>query len=195
MIRVCAHLIALLPFLYYLQGAVRQDLGADPQEVLLHAMGIWSLRFLLVTLAVTPLRTIFKWPRLLQYRRMLGLYFAFYLFLHVVIYLWLFLGWEWMMIGQELIKRPYLTVGIVALVLTLPLVVTSTNGARRRLKRRWNQLHKLIYPIGLLALIHFYWQVKADINEPLIYILIFSVLMAYRLWLKYRQSRGFKAHN
>ncbi|NVJ62319.1 MAG: sulfoxide reductase heme-binding subunit YedZ [Gammaproteobacteria bacterium] len=193
MIRVLAHLVALLPFIYYLQGAFRQQLGADPQEVLLHGMGIWSLRFLLACLMVTPLRSFFRWPKLIHYRRMLGLYFAFYLALHILIYLWFFLGWEWSMIASELVKRPYLTVGIIAAILTVPLVVTSTNKARRWLKRRWNTLHKLIYPIGFLAVVHFYWQVKADINEPLIYVLIYTFLMVYRIWLKYSQKSSQKA--
>ncbi|NVK87501.1 MAG: sulfoxide reductase heme-binding subunit YedZ [Gammaproteobacteria bacterium] len=186
--KLAAHLAALMPFAYYLAGAYWQWLGADPQEQILHGMGIWSFYFLLLSLAITPLRRWLGWHGLIHYRRMLGLYFAFYLLLHILVYLWLYLGWRWGEFGSELVKRPYLTLGIAAALLTLPLVATSTQWAQRKLKRRWKQLHKSVYLIVLLAWVHYFWQVKSDLNEPLLYLMIVCALLGYRFWTKFHQK-------
>lgn len=126
---------------------------------------------------------------------MLGLYFAFYLFLHVITYIWLFLGWQWEMIGSELIKRPYLTLGIVAFVLTLPLIATSNLWAQRKLKRHWKRLHQLVYGIAILGWVHYFWQVKADLNEPLLYGFLLAALLMPRVWWKIKQNRPKLAKN
>jgi len=194
-IKVIAHICAWLPLAYYIVSAFRQTLGADPQETLLHGLGMWSFYFLLGSLSITPLRRWFRWPKLINYRRMLGLYFAFYLFLHVITYLWLFLGWQWEMIGSELIKRPYLTLGIVAFVLTLPLIATSNLWAQRKLKRHWKRLHQLVYGIAILGWVHYFWQVKADLNEPLLYGFLLAALLMPRVWWKIKQNRPKLAKN
>lgn len=193
MLRLTIHLLALLPFFYYVQAILTRSLGADPQEVLLHGFGIWALRFLLLSLAITPLRKWLKQPWLVQYRRMLGLYFFFYLCCHLVTYLWFFLGWDASLIASEIVKRPYITVGVLAFVMTVPLVVTSTKGMQRRLKRGWSRLHSLVYGIGILSVVHFIWQSKADLNRPLIYTLILALLLTSRIWWKFNQKRAVKA--
>lgn len=181
MIRGVLHLLALSPLAYYIYAAVSQSLGADPQEVLLHGFAIWALRFLLLSLAISPARRLLKANYLIRYRRMLGLYFFFYLCLHLLVYLWFFLGWQWASIGEEVVERPYITVGMLAFLLTIPLVVTSTKGMQRRLRQTWSKLHKLVYLIAILSIIHFIWQSKADLNEPLIYLIILLFLLSFRI--------------
>jgi methionine sulfoxide reductase heme-binding subunit len=156
------------------------DLGADPVDRLLHACGITALNLLLVTLLVTPARMLTGWSHLLRLRRMLGLFAAFYALAHFLVYAWLDQGLDLRAVGADIIKRPYITVGMLALLLLVPLAVTSTNRMMRRLGRRWQKLHRLVYLIALLGVWHFWWQVKKDIREPLIYFAIFGVLMAFR---------------
>lgn len=156
------------------------DLGADPVDRLLHACGITALNLLLVTLLVTPARMLTGWSHLLRLRRMLGLFAAFYALAHFLVYAWLDQGLDLRAVGADIIKRPYITVGMLALLLLVPLAVTSTNRMMRRLGRRWQKLHRLVYLIALLGVWHFWWQVKKDIREPLIYFVIFGVLMAFR---------------
>jgi sulfoxide reductase heme-binding subunit YedZ len=157
------------------------DLGADPINRLLHACGLTSLRLLLITLAVTPLRKLTHWNNLVRLRRMLGLFAFFYVLAHFTVYAWLDLELDFRHIGADIAKRPYITIGMLALLLLIPLAVTSTNRMMRRLGRRWTQLHKLVYVIAALGLWHFWWQVKKDIREPLLYVAIFAVLMAFRI--------------
>lgn len=158
------------------------DLGADPVDRLLHACGITALNLLLITLLVTPLRRWTGWNHLLRLRRMLGLFAAFYALAHFVVYAWLDQGLDLAAIGADIVKRPYITIGMLALLMLVPLAITSTNGMMRRLGRRWQTLHRLVYAITLLGVWHFWWQVKRDIREPLIYAGIFAALMAVRLW-------------
>ncbi len=161
------------------------DLGADPVRRLIHACGITALNLLLVTLAVTPAREITGWRDLLRLRRMLGLFVFFYALAHFSVYAWLDQGLDLASIGADIVKRPYITIGMAALLLLVPLAVTSTNGMMRRLGRRWTQLHRLVYVIGALGLWHFWWQVKKDIREPLVYVAIFAALMIWRLRAKF----------
>jgi len=156
------------------------DLGADPVDRLLHACGITALNLLLVTLLVTPARMVTGWNHLLRLRRMLGLFAAFYALAHFVVYAWLDQGLDLRAVGADIIKRPYITIGMLALLLLVPLAVTSTNRMMRRLGRRWQKLHMLVYLVALLGIWHFWWQVKKDIREPLLYFAIFGVLMAFR---------------
>jgi sulfoxide reductase heme-binding subunit YedZ len=161
------------------------DLGADPVSRLIHACGITALRLLMITLAVTPLRMLTGWNSLVRLRRMLGLFAFFYVLLHFTAYAWLDQDLNLAAVGADIVKRPYNTIGRAALLLLIPLAVTSTNGMMRRLGRRWVRLHQLVYVIAVLGLWHFWWQVKKDISEPLLYVAIFAVLMAFRLKAKF----------
>jgi sulfoxide reductase heme-binding subunit YedZ len=170
-------------------GLGPMDLGADPVRRLIHACGITALNLLLITLAVTPVRQITGLRDLLRLRRMLGLFAFFYALAHFAVYFTLDQWFDLRAIGADILKRPYITIGMAALLLLVPLAVTSTDRMMRRLGRRWTRLHRLIYPITALAVWHFWWQVKADIREPLIYAGIFAVLMAWRLRGKFWPAR------
>jgi sulfoxide reductase heme-binding subunit YedZ len=166
------------------------DLGADPVRRLIHACGITALNLLLITLAVTPVREITGWSSLVRLRRMLGLFAFFYVLAHFTVYLSLDQVFDLAAVGADILKRPYITIGMLALLLLLPLAVTSTNRMMRRLGRRWTSLHRLVYVIAALGLWHFWWQVKADIREPLLYVAIFAVLMGWRLRAKFWPARA-----
>ena len=157
-------------------------LGADPVAEIEHRLGLWALRFLMLTLAVTPLREITGLPALLRFRRMLGLYAFAYATLHLGAYLVLDLRGYWTQIFEEIAKRPYITVGFAAWLLLVPLALTSTQAAIRRLGRNWARLHKLVYLIAVLAVLHFWWLVKSDVREPALYAGILAVLLGWRAW-------------
>ncbi|HEY0766918.1 MAG TPA: protein-methionine-sulfoxide reductase heme-binding subunit MsrQ [Steroidobacteraceae bacterium] len=174
----------LLPLAWLICGALQlfgASLGADPVKKLEHECGKTALNFLLLTLTVTPLRNLTGLSQLLRLRRMLGLFAFFYAVVHFTVYLVLDLELNFRMVGADIVKRPYITIGFTALLLLMPLALTSTNGMMRRLGRRWQSLHRLVYVIAALAVWHFYWQVKRDVREPLIYIGILALLLAYRL--------------
>nr|WP_234987695.1 protein-methionine-sulfoxide reductase heme-binding subunit MsrQ [Lysobacter spongiicola] len=156
-------------------------LGADPVAAVEHHLGIWALRMLLLTLAITPLRQLTGLASLLKFRRMLGLYAFFYATAHFAAYLVLDLRGYWALIFEEIAKRPYITVGFLAWLLLLPLALTSTRAAMRRLGRNWGRLHRLVYPIAILAVLHFWWVVKSDIREPLLYAGILALLLGWRI--------------
>ena len=188
--------LALVPLALLVADTLRGTLGADPVAQLEHATGIWALRLLLVTLAITPLRTLTGWTALVRYRRMLGLFAFFYASLHFLIYLAVDLGGFWTQIFDEIAKKPFITVGFLAWLLLVPLAFTSTKGMMRRLGRRWQALHRLVYLIGALAVLHFLWQVKWGETiaalEPVVYAAVFAVLMLARLYAakpKARQTR------
>lgn len=172
----------LLPFALVVGDAfeITGRLGANPIEEILDRFGNWSLRFILITLAVTPLRRITGWNWLARFRRMLGLFTFFYVLMHFLTWLILDQGLLMSAILEDLVKRPFITIGFAALLMLLALAVTSTNAMRRRLGRRWQQLHNLVYVIGILGVWHYWWQVKKDITEPLIYAVILTVLLGYR---------------
>ncbi|MBD8524576.1 sulfite oxidase heme-binding subunit YedZ [Pseudomarimonas arenosa] len=180
-LRAGAHLACLVPFLLWTWRAWHAQLGADPIAELTHASGDWALRFLLGCLAMTPLRRASGWRWPIQYRRMLGLYGFFYASVHLAIYLVLDLGGYWAQILDDILKRPFITVGFLAWLLLIPLALTSTRAAMRWLGRRWGQLHKLVYLIAALGILHFLWLVKADLSEPLIYLAVFVLLMLMRI--------------
>jgi sulfoxide reductase heme-binding subunit YedZ len=171
-------------------GLGPMDLGADPVRRLEHACGITALNLLLITLAVTPVRQLTGWNHLLRLRRMLGLFAFFYALAHFSVYLTLDQWFDLKAVGEDIVKRPWITIGMLALVLLVPLAVTSTNGMMRRLGRRWTRLHRLVYVITALGLWHFWWQVKADIREPALYVGIFAVLMAWRLRARFARARA-----
>jgi methionine sulfoxide reductase heme-binding subunit len=170
-------------------GVAGLSLGANPVEELLHRLGKWGLNFLLITLAVTPLRRLSGWNWLIRFRRMLGLFAFFYVAMHFLTYAGLDQRFDLAAIVEDIAERPYITLGMTALVLLLPLALTSTNAMMRRLGRRWQQLHRLVYPIAILGVWHFYWQVKLDTLEPSIYAAILAALLGYRL-VDWRRRRG-----
>lgn len=172
---------ALTPVGLLLRGALAGDLGADPVQTLLHTTGTWGLVLLLATLAVTPVRRVSGWNAVIRVRRLLGLLAYFYAGLHVGVYLVLDQGLAPGFILEDVVERPYVTAGAAAFVILTLLAGTSTRGWIRRLGRRWQRLHRLVYLAGALGVLHFLWQVKADAREPLVYAAVFLGLMAFRV--------------
>ena len=158
------------------------SLGADPVKHMLHTCGRWTLNFLMITLCMTPLRDLTRSVFWLRFRRMFGLFAFFYVLLHFSVYLLLDQSGNVSALWQDIAKRPYITIGMLGLLLLLPLAVTSTARAQRRLGRDWTRLHRLIYLIALLGVWHFWWQVKKDVSQPLLYACGLSILLGYRLW-------------
>jgi methionine sulfoxide reductase heme-binding subunit len=179
--------VCALPFLRLVLGAfgIEQfSLGTNPVEEIQDTLGQWGLRFLIITLAVTPFRDWFNATVLIHLRRMLGLYAFFYVLAHFLTWLILDQGLYWQGVLDDIAKRPFITIGFLALLLLIPLAVTSTNGMMRRLGKRWKTLHRLVYAITLLGVWHYWWQVKADIREPLIYLSLTLLLLGWRVWKK-----------
>src|SRR4051812_39086096 len=178
--------LAPLGFLIW-ASSVPGALGANPFEALTDRTGDWTLRFVLITLAVTPLRVLTGWNVVIRFRRMLGLFAFFYSFLHFLTYVWFTQYFNLSEITKDVVKRPFITVGFVAFLLMIPLAVTSTKKWISRLGgKRWKKLHLAIYITGILGVIHYYWRVKSDITDPLIYIVLLSLLFALRIWNKFR---------
>ena len=173
--------LCLLPLAILAWDALHNTLGTDPVAQLEHRSGDWALRLLLVTLTITPLRRITGWHKLIRFRRMLGLFAFFYVSVHLSINVFNDLQQYWSQLLKEIVKRPYITVGFTAWLLLIPLAITSTRAMMRRLGRRWQQLHRLVYLIALLGVLHFLWLVKADHREPLIYLGVLTILMLARL--------------
>jgi sulfoxide reductase heme-binding subunit YedZ len=159
-------------------------LGANPVAALIHGLGLWGLRLLLLTLAITPLHSLTGWPHWLRFRRMLGLFAFFYLVLHFLAYVVIDQSLDMAILIEDVMKRRWITIGVLGLLLLVPLAVTSTQRMMRRLGRRWTALHRLIYPAALLGCWHFYWQVKADVREPLAYSGVLALLLLWRWWLE-----------
>lgn len=177
--------LCLIPFIILIINAVTNNLGANPIEKIRLFTGDWTLYFLLITLAVTPLRKFTGWNELIRYRRMLGLYAFFYACLHFLSYLILDQFFDWVAIWRDVLKRPYITIGTAAFILMIPLAVTSTKKMMQRLGKKWKRLHSLIYVIGTLGILHFLWLVKADILEPMITGIILVTLLLLRVpWIK-----------
>ena len=190
------HLLALAPAAI-LGWQIRAEaltgsggLGADPVAEIEHRLGLWALRFLMLTLAITPLRQITHQSAFVRFRRMLGLYAFFYATLHFSAYLVLDLRGYWAQIFEEIVKRPYITVGFTAWLLLVPLAMTSTQAAIRRLGRNWARLHKLVYAVGVLAVLHFWWLVKSDVREPALYAAILATLLGWRAVKALRDRRA-----
>ncbi len=185
----------LLPALLVVTDAFELTgrLGANPVEEILDRFGNWGLRFILLTLAVTPLRRITGWNWLTRFRRMLGLFTFFYVLLHFLTYAWLDQGWLMSAILEDIAERPFITIGVVALLLLLAMAATSTTNARRKLGRRWDKLHYSAYAVGILGVWHYWWQVKKDIAEPALYAAILVGLLGYRLFWQWRRQRRMSA--
>jgi len=158
------------------------SLGANPVEEIQDRFGNWALRFILIALAVSPLRKATGWNRLARFRRMLGLFAFFYAVMHFLAWLLLDQSLDWSAITEDIVERPFITIGFAALLLLTAMAATSTAAMRRRLGRRWQQLHYSVYIVGILGVWHYWWQVKLDIREPLIYALILGGLLGYRVW-------------
>ena len=182
-------LLCLLPAALVVTDAFELTgrLGANPIEEILDRFGNWGLRFIMVTLAVTPLRRLTGWSWLARFRRMFGLFTFFYILLHFLTWLILDQGALMSAILEDLTERPFITIGFVALLLLTALAVTSTNAMRRRLGRRWQTLHNAAYVIAILGVWHYWWQVKKDITEPLIYAVVLAILLAPRVWWRWRR--------
>ncbi len=179
-------LACLVPFALAIGDlfGITGSLGANPVEELQDRFGNWALRFVMITLAVTPLRKITGKVWLLRFRRMLGLFAFFYALMHFLNWFVLDQGMLWSAIVEDLVERPFITLGFTALLLLTAMAVTSTNGMRRRMGKRWDKLHYSVYVVGILGVWHYWWQVKADFLEPLIYAVVLSVLLGYRIWRK-----------
>jgi methionine sulfoxide reductase heme-binding subunit len=195
-VRVAVFTLAALPLAVLVHWGVTGSLGANPVEAIQRWLGTWVLVLLLATLAITPLRRLTGWAWLLRLRRMLGLYSFFYALLHVVAFVWLDHWFEWPAIVADVVKRPYLTFGFAAFVLMLPLAATSTNAMVRRLGgRQWQRLHRLVYGIAVLGVLHYWFHklAKNNLAEPAIYAAVLAVLLGARLfhwWVARRRPGG-----
>jgi sulfoxide reductase heme-binding subunit YedZ len=187
-----AFLLCLLPLLLLGWRFYRQELGANPIESITHGTGDWTIRFLLITLCVTPLRKLANLPKLARFRRMLGLFAFFYGCLHLTTWVWLDKFFDLHEMWADVLKRRFITVGMTGFALMIPLAITSTAGWVRRLGfERWQKIHRLIYFSALAGVIHYYWLVKSDVRLPLMYGVILTILMGYRFggWLAGRKQR------
>ncbi|NOT18576.1 MAG: sulfoxide reductase heme-binding subunit YedZ [Sulfuriferula sp.] len=182
-LKAALFLLALYPLARLLVLAFSDGLGANPIEFITRSTGTWTLVGLMLTLTVTPLRKITGWHQLLRIRRMLGLFSFFYASLHFITYIWLDQFFDFSAILHDIYKRPFITVGFVAFLLLIPLALTSSNAMIRRLGAlRWQKLHKLVYLIAILGVLHYIWLVKKDLTQPLIYATVLTLLLGWRVW-------------
>ena len=173
--------LALIPFIWLLSKVFQNDLGPDPAQALSIETGEWSLRFLLLTLAITPFRQIFRMVEIAKLRRMIGLFAFFYASIHFLSWMAFILGFRWLAIAEELVERPYITVGFLAYVILFLLGVTSTNSMVRRLGKNWKRLHKFVYAASILAIVHLLWILRTDVTEAVIYGVLLAILLGYRI--------------
>lgn len=197
-IKAALFVVCLMPLGLLIWRGFSGGLSANPIEFITHTTGWWTLAFLMITLSVTPARRMLDLPWLLRFRRMLGLYAFFYASLHFLTWLVVDQFFDWNAIAKDIVKRPYITVGFSAFVLLWPLAATSTNAMVRRLGAvRWQALHRLIYLIAILGVIHFWWLVKKDIREPALFAVILAVLLGVRVvfaWRKRVVTASARAH-
>ncbi len=180
-------IVSAIPALLLIYDFYQQNLGANPVETMTHITGGWGLRFLLLSLLVTPLRRWFSWNWLQNYRRQLGLWALFYVVAHFGIY-WVFdQGLDLSYVWEDVLERPYIAAGMLALLLLIPLGVTSLKWWQKRLGKRWFYLHRLAYVAAIAAVVHFWWLVKVDVLEPLIYAAILAVLLLTRLFYYFKK--------
>ena len=184
-------LICLLPLILVLTDLfeISGTLGANPIENIQDRFGIWGLRFIVILLMISPLKKITGNIWLIQFRRMIGLFAFFYVLMHFLV--WLLLEQSLLMpaIIEDVTKRPFITIGFIALLILLILASTSTSKIRRSMGKKWDKLHQSVYLASILGVWHFWWQVKKDITEPLIYAVIILILLTYRLWNKYKKTQ------
>ena len=192
LVKVIMHVLCLLPLVRLIYCFYTNDLTANPVEFITHSTGTWALAILLISLTITPLRKIKKLNWLISLRRMIGLYSFFYASLHFLTYIVFDLNFNFSGVAKDIAKRPFITIGFAAFVLILPLAITSNKFSIRKLTgKRWNQLHWLVYPAAILGIVHFYWLVKSDVRQPVIYGVILILLFGVRMIGKYlgRQRR------
>ena len=192
-IKAFAFVAALLPLARLFVLGWQDNLSANPVEFVTHSTGFWALTMLMITLSMTPIRLLTGMAWQIRLRRMAGLFMFFYACLHFLTYVWLDHWFAWGEIGKDIIKHPYVLVGFSALLLTIPLAVTSNRAMIIRLGERWKKLHRLVYPIAILGVLHFWWLVKKDIREPLIYALVLALLLGIRLY--YRRPANTAQHS
>ena len=166
-----------------------ESFSANPLEDITDRTGLWTLRFVLITLTVSPLRQLSGWNSLIRYRRMLGLFAFFYGFIHFITYIWFTVFFDIQRIVEDVLKRPFITVGFLAFVLMIPLAVTSTKKWISRLGgKRWQLLHKLVYFTAILGIVHYVWRVKSDIQNPLVYAVLLALLLGFRVWNRFHTA-------
>jgi sulfoxide reductase heme-binding subunit YedZ len=192
-LKIFVFIICLMPLIRLIWLGVQDNLSANPIEFVERSTGYWALLILMVTLALTPLRLMsgVAWP--IQLRRMLGLFMFFYACVHILAYLWLDYSFMWSEISKDIIKHPYVLVGFSAFVLTIPLAITSNNAMMRKLKSNWKKLHQIVYLISVLGVIHFWWLVKKDIREPLLFASILLVLLGIRMYYRISKKSSLKS--
>lgn len=182
-------LVCLLPLLWVIIDFTFDNLGPDPIQTLHIRLGDWAMRFLWLTLLVTPVQTITKWPGMADYRQMLGLYAFFYATLHVIVYLLVDHGLMWQIIAVDILESSYIWFGLIAYLIIIALAISSPKWAKKRMGKQWKKLHRLIYIASLAVIIHYYWQLKGNMAEPLFYLIIIILLLAFRVavWFKNRK--------
>jgi len=192
-IKINLFLLSLAPFLLLVNDTLQDQLGANPIETLHFSLGDWALRFLCISLALTPIKKLLQqsWP--IRFRRMTGLFAYFYASLHFLVYIVLDLSLSWENFIDEVPQSPYILVGLLTFLLLTPLALTSTKAMQKRLGKRWVQLHRLVYIAGISAIIHYLWLVKSDISEPLFYAAVMSILLGTRLILYFKKQQGWNS--
>ena len=190
LIKAGLSLLALVPLARLIWLGMQDDLGANPIEFIERSTGTWALAILLITLSFTPLRLLTgtAWP--VQLRRMAGLFMFFYACLHITTYVWLDHWFDWQEIAKDIVKHPYVLVGFTAFVLSVPLALTSSNAMIKRLRQHWKSLHRLVYLVAIFAVLHFWWLVKKDITEPMLYAMVLAALLSIRLIFSLRKRKG-----
>ena len=171
----------LIPLLWLFFDIAFDNLGSNPIQALHIRLGDWSLRFLCVTLAITPIQTMTKWRGMADYRQMFGLYSFFYATLHLLTYLAIDNNFEWSLIGTDIIESPYIWFGVVAYLIVFSLAITSPKWAMKRMGKSWKKLHRLVYVAAIAAIIHYFWQLKGNLAEPLLYLIIIFFLLGFRV--------------
>lgn len=183
-IKIFVFLFTLIPLARLIWLGFQDDLSANPIEFIERSTGFWALFILLVTLTLTPIKLLTGRAWQVQLRRMLGLFMFFYVCLHIITYIWLDFAFNWVDITKDIVKHPRILVGFAAFVLAIPLAITSNNAMIKRMRERWKQLHQLVYVIAILGVVHFWWLVKKDIREPLLYAVILANLLVIRIYYK-----------
>ncbi|HED34261.1 MAG TPA: sulfoxide reductase heme-binding subunit YedZ [Gammaproteobacteria bacterium] len=177
-------ILCLTPFVSLMLGAFNNDLGPNPVEVMIRTLGDWGIYFLLTGLCISPLRKLSGAMWLIRYRRMIGLFAFFYVSMHFLSYIWFEQFFNVDEIIKDIVKRPFITIGFINFLLLIPLVVTSTNAMMKRLKKNWGRIHRLVYPVTMLALLHYFMMIKADYFMPVVLLIILGVLLGYRLVMR-----------
>ena len=180
-------LLCLMPFVLLVFNAINNQLGPNPVEEIIRTLGDWGIYFILTGLAISPARNVFKQNWLIRYRRMTGLFTFFYVCMHFLSYIWFDQFFNVDEIIKDIIKRPFITIGFLSFLLLIPLAVTSTNGMMKRLKKNWGRLHKLVYPVSMLVLLHYFMMVKADYLVPGVMLVILTTLLGYRVVLRFKR--------